>query len=53
VEAYKTSFEADFVAGLLENDFSPLVFFICMVQLGDLTKDPEGLPVKLFFEIGV
>jgi hypothetical protein len=53
VKAHKACFEADFVAGVFEDDFSALVSFISVVQFGDGTNDPESLPVQLLFEIGV
>ena len=47
------SLEAYLIARIFEYNFLALVFFISVVELGDLSDNPESLAVKLFLKISI
>jgi len=53
VESNHTSLKADFIAGLFQDDLFALEFVVGVVELGDLTDDPEGLSVELLLQVSV
>jgi hypothetical protein len=53
VEPSKPRFEANFIPGFFKDDFFAFVLVVSVVELWDLSNDPERLSVQLLFQVGV
>lgn len=53
MEAGQASLEADLAAVLFHDDLLAFVGLIGVVEFWNLPDDPEGLSVKLLFEVGI
>ena len=53
MEASKTGFETNFVSSLFKYYFLTFIFFISVIELRNLKKNPKCLSIELFTKVGI